>query len=157
MQVTQSPEERLAALGIELPSSSKPLGAYVPCVRTGSLVFLSGILPLRDGALKVTGRAGDSVILAEAQAEARQAAINALSVLKECIGDLSRVARCVKLNGFVASAPDFTQQPLVLNAASELLGQVFGERGRHARAAVGVCSLPLNAVVEIDLIFEIMP
>lgn len=150
-----SPEERLKELGIDLPAAPSPLGSYVPCVSTGNLLFMSGMLPLRGGKLLRTGRVGESVSLNEAQEDARQAVINALSILKAHIGNLYRVTRCVKLNGYVASAPDFTDQPKVLNAASDLLCDIFGELGKHARAAVGVPVLPLNSPIEIDFIFEV--
>lgn len=150
-----SPEDRLKKLGIELPEMPAPLGSYVPCVKTGNLLYLSGILPLREGRLVKTGRAGEALSLKEAQEEARQAVINALSIVKANLGSLGRVVRCVKLNGYVASAPGFTEQPAVLNAASDLLYEVFGENGRHARATVGVSVLPLNAPLEIEFIFEV--
>lgn len=150
-----SPEERLKELGIELSAAPAPLGSYVPCVRAGNLLFLSGMLPLREGKLLRIGRVGESLSLNEAQEDARQAAINALSILKAYLGSLDRIARCIKLVGYVASAHDFTQQPAVLNAASDLLRDIFGENGRHARAAVGVSVLPLNSPVEIDFIFEV--
>ncbi|MCL4491100.1 MAG: RidA family protein [Nitrospirae bacterium] len=151
----KSPEDKLKELHISLPGAPKPLGSYVPCVQAGNLLFLSGMLPLRDGKLSRTGRVGESVTLQEAQEDARQTVINAFSVLKAQIGNLDRVRRCVKLNGYVASGPGFTEQPKVLNAASDLLFEVFGEAGRHARAAVGVYVLPLNSPVELDFIFEI--
>lgn len=149
------PEDRLKELGIQLPVAPSPLGSYVPCVRTGNFLFMSGMLPLRGGKLLRTGRVGESVSLNEAQEDARQAVINALSILKAHFGNLDRVTRCVKLNGYVASAPDFTDQPKVLNAASDLLCDIFGEPGKHARAAVGVPVLPLNSPIEIDFIFEV--
>jgi enamine deaminase RidA (YjgF/YER057c/UK114 family) len=150
-----SPEARLKELGIELPGTPSPLGAYVPCVRSGNLLFLSGMLPLRDGKLTRTGRVGEGVSLNDAQEDARQVVINALSIVKAELGTLDNVARCVKLSGFVASAADFVQQPAVLNAASELLLTLFGDRGRHARAAVGVPVLPLNSPLEVEFIFEV--
>jgi len=150
-----SPEERLKKLGIELPEAPAPLGSYVPCVQTGNLIFLSGILPLREGKLTRTGRIGESISLREAQGEAKQIVINALSILKSQIGSLDKVRRCVKINGYVASAHDFTEQPKVLNAASDFLFEIFGEAGKHARAAVGVDVLPLNSPLEIEFIFEI--
>ncbi len=149
-----SPEEKLKKLGITLSDAPKPLGSYVPCVQAGNLLFLSGMLPLRDGKLARTGRVGESVSLMEAQEDARQCVINAMSVLKSHLGNLDKIKRCVKLNGYVASSQDFTDQPKVLNAASDLLFEIFGEAGRHARAAVGVYVLPLNSPVEIDFIFE---
>lgn len=150
-----SPEERLKELGIELAAAPAPLGSYVPCVQAGNLLFLSGMLPLREGKLARTGRVGESLSLNEAQEDARQAAINALSILKAHLGSINRVVRCIKLVGYIASAHDFTQQPAVLNAASDLLRDIFGENGRHARAAVGVSVLPLNSPVEIEFIFEV--
>jgi enamine deaminase RidA (YjgF/YER057c/UK114 family) len=150
-----TPEEKIKSLGLELPPAPKPVGSYVPAVRAGSLVFLSGILPSKDGRLIRTGKVGSDLTLEEAREEARQAVINALSVLKAHIGELSDVLRCIKVTGFIASAPDFTEQPKVLNAASDLLAAVFGESGRHARAAVGVNVLPLNAPVEIEFVFEV--
>jgi len=150
-----SPEDKLKKLGIELPEAPSPLGSYIPIVRTGNLVFLSGILPLIKGNLLRQGRVGESVSLDEARDDARTAAINALSVLKANIGSLNKVKRCVKITGYVASAPDFTEQPKVLNAASDLMFEIFGEAGRHARAAIGVNVLPLNSPVEIEFIFEV--
>ncbi|HAK89365.1 MAG TPA: hypothetical protein DHV16_09535 [Nitrospiraceae bacterium] len=152
-------EDKLKELSITLAEAPKPLGSYVPCVQTGNLLFLSGALPLKEGKLiktgRVTGRVGESVSIEEAQECARQCVINALSVLKSHLGSLDKIKRCVKLNGYVASASDFTEQPKVLNAASDLLFEIFGEAGRHARAAVGVYVLPLNSPIEIDFIFEI--
>jgi len=150
-----SPEDKLKKLGIELPEAPSPLGSYIPIVRTGNLVFLSGILPLIKGKLLRQGRVGESVSLDEARDDARTAAINALSVLKANIDSLNKVKRCVKITGYVASAPDFTEQPKVLNAASDLMFEIFGEAGRHARAAIGVNVLPLNSPVEIEFIFEV--
>ena len=149
-----SPEERLKQLGIKLPELPKPLGSYVPFVRTGNLVFISGMLPLENGKLLYSGRVGEKVSLDEAVVAARRSAINALGVLRSAIGSLNSVKRCVKVTGFVASAQDFTDQPKVVNGASDLLFQVFGEAGLHARAAVGVHILPMNAPVEIEFIFE---
>lgn len=150
-----SPEEKLKELGIELPEVPKPLGSYVPCVQTGNLLFLSGILPLRDGKLMLTGRVGEAVSPGEAQAEARQTVINAFSVIRAHAGSLDRIKKCVKLTGFIASAPDFTGQPKVLNAASDFLFEIFGAEGRHARVAVGVSALPLNSPLEVEFIFEL--
>ena len=150
-----TPEDKLKELGIELPEAPKPLGAYVPCVQTGNIVFLSGILPLREGKLLRTGRVGESLSVDEAREDARTAAINALAVLKTQIGSLSRVKRCIKITGYVASASDFTEQPKVLNAASDLIFDIFGDAGRHSRSAVGVAVLPLNSPLEIEFIFEI--
>ncbi|KAF0183980.1 MAG: endoribonuclease L-PSP [Nitrospirae bacterium] len=150
--------QRLRDLGIQLNELQRPLGSYVPCVETGTLLFLSGVLPLRDGKLARTGKVGETVTLQQAQEDARQVAINALSILHAHMGSLERVKRCVKVNGFIASSPGFTQQPAVLNACSDFLVEVFGgDAGRHARSAVGVAVLPLDAPVEIDFIFEITP
>jgi enamine deaminase RidA (YjgF/YER057c/UK114 family) len=150
-----SPEDKLKEMGIELPEAPAPLGSYVPCVQTGQLLFLSGMLPLRNGKLIRTGRVGDNVTVEEAREDAKSATINALAVIKARLGTLARVKQCIKITGYIASAPDFTEQPKVLNAASDLLFDVFGGPGRHARAAVGVSVLPLNAPVEIAFIFEI--
>jgi len=150
-----SPEQKLEEMGIVLPAAPAALGAYVPCVQTGNLLFLSGQLPLREGKLIREGRLGESVSVSDAQEDARQAVMNALSNVKAFLGNLNRVGRCVKVSGYVASAPDFSDQPKVLNAASELLRDIFGEAGCHARVAVGVSVLPLNSPLEIDFIFEI--
>ena len=150
-----TPEERLKQLGIELPDAPKPLGSYVPLVRTGNLVFLSGILPLVEGKLTREGRVGEKVTVDEAKEDARTAAINALAILKSHLGTLNKIRRCVKITGYVSSAPDFTEQPNVLNAASDFMLEIFGEVGRHARAAVGANVLPLNSPVELEFIFEV--
>jgi enamine deaminase RidA (YjgF/YER057c/UK114 family) len=150
-----SPEERLKELNIDLPDAPSPLGSYVPCVQTGNLLFVSGMLPLKDGTLLYTGKVGNDVSVKDAQDASRQAVINALAVMKSCTGSLDTIVRCVKLNGYVASAEGFYDQPSIINAASELLFEIFGEKGRHARAAVGVYTLPKNAPVEIDFIFEV--
>jgi enamine deaminase RidA (YjgF/YER057c/UK114 family) len=150
-----TPEEKIKDLGIELPGAPKPLGAYVPFVKTGNLVYLSGMLPLKDGKLLMTGRLGEGVTTEGAALCARTAALNALGVLRSSVGSLNMIKQCVKISGFVASAPDFTDQPKVLNGASELMFEVFGEAGRHARVAVGVNILPMNSPVEVDFIFEV--
>ena len=149
-----SPEDKLKELGIELPEAPKPLGAYVPCVQIGNLILLSGILPLKNGKLTRTGKVGGEIGVEEAREDAKTAAINALSVLKGHVGSLDKAKRCVKVTGYIASSPDFTEQPKVLNAASDFLFEVFGEAGRHARAAVGVTVLPLDSPVEIEFVFE---
>jgi enamine deaminase RidA (YjgF/YER057c/UK114 family) len=149
------PEEKLAELGLKLPEVAKPVAAYVPVVRTGNLVYTSGQLPLREGTLIATGKNGDSVDAAVAVACAQQCALNALAAIKSEIGDLANITRIVKVVAFVASTPDFTGQPQIANGASELLGQVFGEAGQHARSAVGVPVLPLDAPVEVELIVEV--
>jgi len=150
-----SPEDKLKALGIELPDAPSPLGSYIPIVQSGSLLFISGILPLRGGTLTRTGKLGDTVTLDEAREDARTAAINALAVVKAHVGNLGAIKRCVKITGYIASSPDFTDQPKVLNAASDFIHEIFGEAGRHARVAMGVNVLPLNSPVEIEFIFEV--
>jgi enamine deaminase RidA (YjgF/YER057c/UK114 family) len=150
-----SAEERLAALGLSLPPVVAPLAAYVPAVRTGSFVYTAGQLPVVEGQLLSTGKVGAEVGAAEAAALARTCALNALAAAASAAGGLSEIRRIVKLTGFVASAPDFTGQPQVVNGASELLLEIFGEAGRHARSAVGTAVLPLDAPVEIELIVEV--
>jgi enamine deaminase RidA (YjgF/YER057c/UK114 family) len=149
-----SPESRLEQLGLTLPAVAAPLASYVPAVRTGSLVFTSGQLPFVEGTLIATGKVGTGVGADEATTCARQCALNALAAVKAELGDLSMVTRVVKLVVYVASAPDFTGQPAVGNGASELLGTVFEDAGQHARSAVGVAVLPLDAPVELDLVVE---
>jgi len=149
------PENKLKALGIDLPGPPGPLGSYVPCVQSGNLIFISGMLPLVEGTLTHRGRVGEDVGVDEAREDARAATINALSVLKSHAGNLDRVKRCVKITGYIASAPAFFDQPKVLNAASDLIYEIFGESGRHARVAIGVNILPLNSPVEIEFIFEV--
>jgi enamine deaminase RidA (YjgF/YER057c/UK114 family) len=146
--------ERLAELGVTLPPVAAPVAAYVPAVRTGALVYTSGQLPTVDGALVATGRVGAEVSAEEAAAAARTCALNALAAVDALVG-LAAVRRVVKVVGFVASAPGFTDQPVVVNGASELLGAVFGEAGQHARSAVGVAELPKGAPVEVELIVEV--
>jgi enamine deaminase RidA (YjgF/YER057c/UK114 family) len=150
-----TPEARLAALGLELPPVPAPVAAYVPAVRTGSYVYTAGQLPLVEGKLLMTGKVGAQVSAAEAAALARTCALNALAALASVSGGLSAVVRVVKVTGFVASDPGFTDQPRVVNGASELLLEVFGEGGRHARSAVGMAALPFDAPVEIELIAEV--
>ena len=150
-----TPEERLAALGLELPAVAVPVAAYVPAVRSGSLVFTSGQLPFVGGQLPATGKVGAEVTAEQAKEFARTCALNAVAAVAALLGDLSQVVRVVKVVGFVASAPDFTGQPGVVNGASELLGEVFGEAGKHARSAVGVAVLPLDSPVEIEMVVEV--
>ncbi len=147
-------EQRLAELGYELPKVAPPAGAYVPAVVSGNLVFTAGQLPFFDGALPETGKVGAGVSAEAAADFARIAALNALAAAAAAIGSLDRVTLVVKAVVFVASAPDFTGQPAVGNGASELLVGIFGEQGRHARSAVGVAVLPLDAPVEVELILE---
>jgi enamine deaminase RidA (YjgF/YER057c/UK114 family) len=145
---------RLAELGLELPPVVAPLAAYVPAVRTGSLVYTSGQVPFRDGKLAATGKVGAEITADGAADLARTCALNALAAVHDLVG-LDSVVRVVKVLGFVASAPDFTGQPGVINGASELLRDVFGDAGAHARSAVGVAVLPLDAPVEVELIVEV--
>ena len=154
MSERETPAGRLAALGLVLPAVAAPVGSYVPAVRTGDLVMTSGQLPLRDGALTATGLVGADVTPEQAYDAARQCALNALAAVDSLVG-LDTVLRVVKVTGYVASAAGFTGQPAVLNGASELLTEVFGEQGRHARAAVGVAALPLGAPVEVELVVEV--
>jgi enamine deaminase RidA (YjgF/YER057c/UK114 family) len=145
---------RLTELGIELPETAAPLAAYVPAVRTGDLVYTSGQLPMLNGKLARTGKVGAEVSPEDGYALARICALNALAAVDALVG-LDSVTRVVKVVGFVASGPNFNGQPGVINGASELLGEVFGEAGAHARSAVGVSELPLDAPVEVELICEI--
>ncbi|WP_037602001.1 RidA family protein [Streptacidiphilus rugosus] len=144
-------ESRLAELGLTLPEVVPPLAAYVPAVQTGEFVYTSGQLPMVAGKLGLTGKVGAEVTAEEAKEQAKICAINALAAVKSVIGDLDRIERVVKVVGFVASAPDFTGQPGVVNGASEFLGEVLGEAGVHARSAVGVAVLPLDAPVEVEI------
>lgn len=148
------PEERLAELGLSVPEVAKPVAVYVPAVRSGNHVFTSGQLPMRSGQLILTGKVGGEVSVPEAVECAQQCALNAIAAVKAELGDLARVTRVVKVVCFVASTPEFTGQPQVANGVSELLGQVFGDAGVHARSAVGVPVLPLDAPVEVELLVE---
>jgi enamine deaminase RidA (YjgF/YER057c/UK114 family) len=150
-----TPEERLQELGVSLPAPAVPVAAYVPCVRTGDLVYVSGQVPTVDGKPSHLGHLGDDVDLEEGQAAARACAVNVLAALKAELGELSRVRRVVKVTGFVATTPGFTDMPKVVNAASELFADAFGAAGRHARAAVGVAALPLGVPVEVEAIVEV--
>lgn len=149
------PEARLRDLGLELPAIPEPAGAYVPATRAGSLLFTAGQLPFEDGELQKTGKVGDSVSAEEAYEAARLCALNAIAVAAAEAGGLNRIRRIVKVTGFVASAPRFNAQPQVINGASELIGELFGEAGLHARSAVGVAELPLDSPVEVELIAEL--
>ena len=150
-----TPDERLAELGLTLPAVATPVAAYVPAVRTGPYVYTAGQLPLADGKLLATGKVGDAVSPEDAARLARTCALNALAAAASVAGGLSAITRIVKVTGFVASAPGFTGQPQVVNGASELFTEVFGQAGQHARSAVGVAVLPLDAPVEVELIAEI--
>jgi enamine deaminase RidA (YjgF/YER057c/UK114 family) len=154
MTSTKSNSARLAELGIELPAVVPPLAAYVPAVRTGNLVYTAGQLPMQAGSLRQTGKVGADVTPEEGKELARVCALNALAAIHSLVG-IDSVTRVVKVVGFVASTPGFNGQPGVLNGASELLGEVFGDAGAHARSAVGVSELPLDAPVEVELIVEV--
>ncbi len=144
---------QLAELGIELPPVVPPVAAYIPATVHGDLVYTSGQLPMVSGSLPATGKVGGAVDAADAKAYARQSALNAIAAAADVVGGVDRLTRVVKVTGFVASVPDFTGQPAVINGASELLGEVFGEAGRHARSAVGVPVLPLDSPVEVEVVF----
>jgi enamine deaminase RidA (YjgF/YER057c/UK114 family) len=148
-------EDRLGELGLTLPEVTQPLAAYVPALRVGDLVWTSGQLPMVDGSLAATGKVGAEVDPEDAAGLARICALNALAAVKAEVGDLDEVTRVIKVVGYVASAPTFTGQPGVINGASQLLGEVFGDAGRHARSAVGVAVLPLDAPVEVELVVQI--
>lgn len=153
--MSKSPEAILKELGLNLPEAPQPLGAYVPVVRAGHLLFLSGMLPLISGKLQYQGKLGKDLTIEQGYESARTAVLNALAVVRQEIGDLSRVAQVVRLTGHVASAPGFTQQAAVLNGASDLLLKIFGERGKHARLALGAAELPLSAPIELELIIAL--
>ncbi len=145
-------EDRLTELGLSLPEVPAPVAAYVPAVRAGNWVYVSGQTPFRDGKLRVKGKVGKDVTLEDAYEEAKQCALNIMAAVKSVAGSLDNVERIVKLVGFVASTPDFTDAPKVVNGASELFVQVFGDKGKHARSAVGVASLPLDCCVEVEAV-----
>src|SRR5690242_8539754 len=148
-------EDRLAELGLSVPDVAKPVASYIPALRSGSFVYTSGQLPMRAGELMSTGKVGDSVSPDDAAACAQQCALNAIAAVKSEVGDLDTVKRVVKVVCFVASEPEFTGQPQVANGASDLLGKAFGDSGVHARSAVGVPVLPLDAPVEVEIIVEV--
>ena len=149
-------QEKLQALDAMLPEAPNPVGSYVPVVKSGKLLFTSGMIPVEKGELKYKGTVGSiAVSVEDGQAAARLCVLNALAVIKKEIGDLAKIKRIVKLTGFVSSAPSFYQQPAVINGASDFLVEHFGETGKHARSAVGVAALPLDASVEIELIVEV--
>jgi len=150
-------EERLKELGIEIADIPKPLGSYKPCVRTSNLLYISGQLPVRSGELLYEGKIGNEIKIEEGKEAARVAAINCISVLKNEVGDLDKVERIVRVTGYISSASGFTGQANVLNGASDLFYDVFGQKGIHSRVAVGVFELPLGSPVEIDLIAEVSP
>jgi enamine deaminase RidA (YjgF/YER057c/UK114 family) len=150
-----TPEERLADLGLAVPAVVPPVASYVPALRSGSLVFTSGQLPMRDGQMVAVGKVGGAVTPEQGVECAHQCALNAIAAVRAEIGELSAVRRVVKVTVFVASTPDFTGQPGVANGASNLLGEIFGDAGKHTRSAVGVLALPLDAPVEVELVVEV--
>ncbi|MCE9616945.1 MAG: RidA family protein [Nitrosarchaeum sp.] len=147
-------EEKIKSIGIKLPNPPSPAGSYIPVVKSGNLLYVSGQIPMEDGKVAFTGKVSDANI-ETAQKSARICAINILAQLKKELGDLEKISRIVRLSGFVNSSPEFAQQPKVINAASDLFYEIFGECGKHSRIAVGVSSLPLNSMTEIDAIVEI--
>lgn len=148
-------EEKLTSLGLELPEAPKPVATYVPAVQTGNLLFLSGVLPIRDGQLAFTGKLGRDLTVPEGIEAAKVAILNALAIAKQELGSLDRITRVVKVVGHVASADGFAEQPQVLNGASDLLVAIFGDAGRHARVATGAAELPRGAAVEIEVILAV--
>ncbi|RUM99391.1 RidA family protein [Pseudaminobacter arsenicus] len=148
-------EKRLQSMGINLPEAAAPAANYVPFVRTGNLLYPSGQLPMKDGKLHITGLLGRDIDTATGKEAAKLCAINVLAQAKAALGDLEKIARLVKITIYVASAPDFTEQHLVGNGASDFFADVLGERGKHARVAVGMAALPLNAAVEVEAIIEV--
>lgn len=150
-------DAKLKALNLELPAAPKPVANYVPVVRAGDLLFLSGVLPSKDGQLILTGKLGQGLSIEQGMEAAKLAALNALAIIQGEVGSLDKVKRIVKMVGHIASAPGFTDQPQVLNGASDLLVAVFGEAGKHARVAVGAAELPRQAPVEIELIVQVLP
>jgi len=147
-------EEKIKVLGIKLPVPPNPAGSYIPVVKSGKLLFVSGQIPLEDGKVGYTGKVSDKNI-EDAKKSARICAVNILAQLKKELGDIEKISRIVKLSGYVNSSPEFTQHPKVINAASDLFYEIFGENGKHARIAVGVSSLPLNSMTEVDAVVEI--
>jgi len=150
-----NPEKKLTELGLELPPAAAPVGAYVPAVRSGNLVFTAGQLPMVDGELTAVGKVPATVPLDTAQAAARQAALNALAAISGLVGSIDCITRIVRVNVFVNSSAGFTDQAKVANGASEMLAEVFGEAGRHTRCAIGAAELPLDAAVELDMVVEV--
>ena len=149
-------DEKLASLNIILPSPPKPAGSYVPVVITGKLAFVSGQIPIKDGKVAFLGKVPRDILVEDAQKAAKLCIINALAQLKNELGNLDRISKIIRVSGFVNSTPEFVDQPKVINAASDLLYEIFGLKGQHSRIAIGVASLPLNSCVEIDIIAEIV-
>jgi enamine deaminase RidA (YjgF/YER057c/UK114 family) len=156
-RVAMQIESKLTQMGLTLPKAPQPIAAYLPAVQVGDLLFLSGTTCYQDGKFLYTGRVGAELSLDQGYQAARQTALNLLSIIKAALGDLDRVERVVKLNGYVNSAPEFDRQPEVINGASDLLVKVFGERGRHARTSIGVNVLPGNIPVEIEMVLQVSP
>jgi enamine deaminase RidA (YjgF/YER057c/UK114 family) len=148
-------DERLAELGITLPKAPPPAGLYSPALQSGSMLFISGQVPAADGKILAQGKCGDTISVEEGAKLARQCTLNALAIAKEHLGSLDRIKQAVRVGGYVASAPGFGEHPKVINGASELLLEVFGEPGRHARIAIGVAELPLGVPVEVEFLFEV--
>jgi enamine deaminase RidA (YjgF/YER057c/UK114 family) len=149
-------DEKLASLNITLPTPPKPAGSYIPIVKTGNMIFVSGQIPMKDGQVQFKGQVPTSISVEEAQSAARLCIINVLAQLKSELGTLDKISKIVRVSGFVSSSQEFYEHPKIINTASDLLFEIFGEKGRHTRIAVGVASLPLNSAVEIDLIAEII-
>lgn len=155
MKTMKSIEQKLASLQLQLPTVSTPLANYVPCTVAGSLLFVSGQLPYENGKIKIIGQVGASVSEEQGIEAARHCMLNILAQAKAALGSLHKIKRCVKITGFVSATPEFRAHPKIINGASDLIVEVLGEVGKHARAAVGVCSLPLGAAVKVEAIFEV--
>jgi enamine deaminase RidA (YjgF/YER057c/UK114 family) len=155
MESPVSFEHRLKQLGIELPSAPKPVANYIPAVQAGDLLFLSGVIPFRDGIMAMTGKLGRDLSVEQGQEAARIALLNALAIMRQELGTLDKVKKVVRMVGHVASAEGFVQHPSVINGASDLLVQIFGDVGRHARVALGAAELPMNAPIELELIVQV--
>ncbi|MBU0718480.1 MAG: RidA family protein [Planctomycetes bacterium] len=151
-----SPSKQLASLGLKLPNVAPPVGSYVPAIRTGNLILTSGQVPFKDGTLRYAGKVGAEVSLEDARAAAEICVMNGLAAAAQVAGGFDRISRIVRVGVFVASAPGFTDQPKVANGASDMLAKIFGDAGKHARAAVGVAELPLNSSVEVELTVEVV-
>ena len=147
-------DDKLKSLGITLPTPPKPAGSYIPVVISGNMAFVSGQIPMQDGKVTYTGKVPTERTIEEAQSAAKICAVNILAQLKANLGSLDRITKIVRVSGFVNSVSDFTEHPKIINAASDLFFEIFGEKGKHSRIAVGVSSLPLNSTVEIDMIAE---
>ncbi len=148
-------EQKLEELGLTLPEVPKPVAAYVPGARSGNIIYTSGQIPFENGVLVYKGRLGEDLVLEDGYKAARLCCLNCLGIIKSMVGNLNKVKKIIKINGFVNSSPDFTDQPKVINGASDLCLDVFGEKGKHARAAVGTSGLPLGAAVEVEIIVEV--